>query len=140
MTMEEERNDENKASTPGNGLKLRESAEAGGESPGDETGEEATPLKEQQGRYPMNYDEENIDDLESSTYSDKLNAIAHKCKLTPKKSLIYLLVCCVIIFLLFFILITLIALWPPSPAANLCESSKCHSLSAKVRPRPLHLS
>lgn len=63
---------------------------------------------------------------------DKLESCARKCRLTPKRSLIYLIVSSVVIFVLLLILIILAALWPSSPSQQTCQTAQCHGFSAQI--------
>lgn len=64
--------------------------------------------------------------------TDRLDVCARKCRLTPKRSLIYLLVSSLLIFLLLLILIILAVLWPSSPNQPTCQSAQCHMYSADI--------
>lgn len=63
---------------------------------------------------------------------DVVGIWAHKCRLTPKRGLIYLLFCGVVIILLLFILFLLAALWPRGPSHEPCLSAQCHQYSSNV--------
>lgn len=64
--------------------------------------------------------------------TSKLDVCARKCRLTPKRALIYLVVSSLLIFLLLLILIILIALWPSSPSQPTCQSAQCHKYTAEI--------
>lgn len=63
---------------------------------------------------------------------NKLDVCARKCRLTPKRALIYLVVSSLLIFLLLLILIILIALWPSSPNQPTCQSAQCHKYTGEI--------
>ncbi|CAL8074169.1 unnamed protein product [Orchesella dallaii] len=79
-------------------------------------------------------DEDSGDEDRDSRASRKsrLEVCARKCRLTPKRSLIYLLFCSFLIFFLLLILIILAALWPSSPSLTTCQTAQCHAYSAQI--------
>ncbi len=64
--------------------------------------------------------------------TSKLDVCARKCRLTPKRALIYLVVSSLLIFLLLLILIILIALWPSSPSQPTCQTAQCHKYTGEI--------
>jgi len=64
---------------------------------------------------------------------DLLAVWAHKCRLNPRKALIYLIFCVVFVFILFFILILMASLWPEDQYHDVCQSAHCHLMSSQVR-------
>jgi hypothetical protein len=63
---------------------------------------------------------------------DIVGIYAHKCRLTPKRGLIYLLFSGAVIILLLFILFLLAALWPRGPSHPPCLTAQCHHYSGAV--------
>jgi len=122
--------EENKKA-PGNGNGFGEKTGAG-RLAGPGTAEESAPLKPRYAEPIAKFDEEGNDPGQDERKSDLLGSCAHKCHLTPKKGLIYLIVSGLIIFILLIVLLSLLSLWPSSYSTNLCQTFECHFLSAQV--------